>query len=71
MQQSQATAANLRAELARQRISGRELARRLHKPPMWTQRRLAGTLAITLDDLALICGALDIPMTSVIENKAA
>lgn len=70
MQHSQATAANLRAELARRRMSGRELARRIHKPPMWTQRRLAGTLDITLDDLALICGALDIPMASVIEEAA-
>lgn len=70
MQHSQATAANLRAELARRRMSGRELARRIHKPPMWIQRRLAGTLDITLDDLALICGALDIPMASVIEEAA-
>lgn len=70
MEQSQAAAANLRAALARRRMSGRELARQLDKPPMWVHRRLAGEQAITIDDLTLIAGVLGITPASLLEQAS-
>lgn len=45
------SATELRAELARQRISGREFARRLDRNHIWVARRLNGEVPITADEL--------------------
>ena len=71
MSHYQAVARELRAECARQKISGRELARRLGESPMWTQRRLAGEQDLTVDDLYRIADALDIPPTSLLHQAAS
>jgi transcriptional regulator with XRE-family HTH domain len=70
MEHSQALAANLRAELARQRISGRELSRLLGENVSWTHRRLAGAQEITVDDLYRIAQVLHVPV-GVLLGEAA
>lgn len=71
MEYSEATARNLRAECARQRISGRELARRLGENYMWSQRRLAGEQPITVDDVARIAVVLGVPVAELMPEVAA
>ena len=51
-------AAELRAHLARRRMSNRALARQLGTTPAWIDRRLNGTTAISTDDLEMIGNAL-------------
>lgn len=65
------TAANLRAECARQRISGRELARRLGESPMWAQRRLSGAQEMTLDELGRIASALGVDPAQMLAAEGA
>nr|DAX91366.1 MAG TPA: SOS-response transcriptional repressor [Caudoviricetes sp.] len=57
---SELAAASLRAEMARQRKSIRELAGVLHVSRSSAQRRHAGEVALNLDEVALICTWLDI-----------
>lgn len=65
------TAANIRAAMARQKISGRELARRLGETPMWVQRRVSGQGPTTVDDLARIAEVLNVPASSLIADRAS
>lgn len=51
-------AAELRAHLARQRLSGRALAKRLGENQTWVSRRLAGHVPLDTDDLQRIAEAL-------------
>jgi transcriptional regulator with XRE-family HTH domain len=62
---NQFAAAEVRAELARQRISQRDLAARLDPPQnqMYLQRRLSGRVGFDVDDLAAIAAALAVPVT--------
>jgi len=48
----------IRAEMARQHISQRELAERLSWTQTYLWRRLAGRTPISLDDIELIAAAL-------------
>lgn len=68
---TQTTAANIRAELARQRISGRELARRLGENYMWVQRRTSGDSPITTVDLMRIAEALHVSPLDLLGHDAA
>lgn len=66
------TAAAVRAELARRKISGSELARHLG----WTRssgwRRISGAQAFTVDELAAVAEYLDVPMSALLfDNEAA
>lgn len=54
-------AGQLRAELARHRISDAEAARRIGVDETWVRRRKSGARAITMDDLERIARALDKP----------
>lgn len=65
------TSAHIRAEMARQKVSGRELARRLGETPMWVQRRAAGTSPITVDDLNRIAAALHVPASTLLGDRGA
>ena len=60
----QTVAAEVRAELARQRISGRQAARRLG----WTQqslsRRLTGDIPFDVAELAELAALLGVPVTA-------
>jgi transcriptional regulator with XRE-family HTH domain len=66
---SEQVAEEIRALLARRRISGRELARRLGASPSWVNFRLTGAQAIDLNDLQRIAEVLDVDVTSLIPNS--
>lgn len=56
--------AEVRAEMARQRLSGRALAVRLGWPQNRMSRRLAGVTPFTVDELMLVAAELKVPVTS-------
>jgi len=51
----------IRAEMARQRLSQMQLAERCKRSQPWLSRRLAGEVPLTLDDLDVIAVALGVP----------
>lgn len=53
-------AEEIRALMARKRMSGRQLASQLKVSPSWISYRLSGKQPIDLNDLALIAKALDV-----------
>lgn len=57
---SELVAEEIRALLARRRMSGRALATQLGVSPSWVSYRLTGTQPIDLNDLQRIAAALDI-----------
>jgi transcriptional regulator with XRE-family HTH domain len=61
-------AAEVRAEQARQRLSGRDLARRVDLPPTTVARWLRGDTAMDLDDVATLAGALGLTLVDLIER---
>lgn len=60
------TAANVRAELARRRISGRELARGIGWSAPTTFRRLRGDTPFTIDELIAVARFLGVPVAALI-----
>jgi transcriptional regulator with XRE-family HTH domain len=65
------TAGAVRAELARRRISGRELSRALGWSVPATWRRLSGNCAFDIDELAAVADYLGVPLVSLIADDAA
>lgn len=59
-------AGEIRAILARRRITGRQLAVRLKVSRSWVSYRLTGTTEIGLNDLQRIAAALDIDATDLL-----
>lgn len=57
---SQAVADRIRVELARQKISGRELARLMEVSPGWVNDRMTGKTVITVNDAQAFADALGI-----------
>src|SRR5258708_39942767 len=55
-------AAEVRAQLARQRRSGRSVALQLGWSSVYMSRRLTGTVPFNVTDLAAIAGVLDVPV---------
>lgn len=55
-------AANVRAELARQRKSGRAVAEALNLPASTLSRRLSGVVPFTVAELANLAEYLDVPL---------
>lgn len=55
-----ALAEELRVQLARKRMSGRELARRLHVSAQWISQRTRGDVPLRIDEVERICAVLDI-----------
>lgn len=51
-------AAEIRAQLARRRMSGRSLAKTLGESPTWASRRLAGQVPVDTNDLQRIADVL-------------
>lgn len=51
-------AAEIRAQLARRRMSGRALAKQLGETPTWVSRRLAGQVPLDVDDIQRIAEVL-------------
>lgn len=56
--------AELRAEAARQKISGRELARRMGHTSVYVARRLSGEVDPSASDLAAFAAVLQVPVAS-------
>lgn len=68
---SQKTAANVRAEMARKRVSQRDMARHLGCSHTTMQRRLSGEVALDIDELGAIAAALDIPLSALLPSDKA
>lgn len=63
-------AGEIRASMARQRITGRQLAQQLGKSHMWVSYRLTETTPIQLDDLQQIARALEVEITDLLPAPA-
>lgn len=63
-------AANARAFAARQKLSGREIARRLDTTPPYVARRLAGEVEFSETDLRRFAAVLDVPVTDLLGGEA-
>lgn len=68
---AEGVAAEVRAELARQKISGRELARRIDRNQVWVARRLNGEVPITADELREFAFILGKPIAQFYGEAAA
>jgi transcriptional regulator with XRE-family HTH domain len=64
------TAAELRAALARRRISAVELARRIGWSQAYMARRTDGRIALDIDDLEKIATELNVPVTALLPAEA-
>lgn len=64
-------AAEIRAELGRQRISSAELARRLGRSDAWVSYRLSSRHALSTDDLERIADALDVSVHCFLPARVA
>ncbi len=58
-------AAEIRAEMARQRITQVELANRLTRAQPWVSRRVSGHVPLALDELEQIAAVLDVPLAQL------
>lgn len=65
-----AVAEELRAHMARKRISGRELARRLHVSAQWISQRTRGAVPLSTDDIERISAVLGITPMQLIGGAA-
>lgn len=59
----------IRAEMARQRLTQRQLAVRLDTTAAWLNRRLQGHTPLTVDDIEVIAQALDVPMAQFTDSR--
>jgi DNA-binding Xre family transcriptional regulator len=59
-------AEEIRALLARRRMSGRELARQLSASPSWVNFRLTGAQPISLDDLERFAAVLGVEVSDLL-----
>lgn len=64
-------AAEIRAEMARRRVSQVDLASALGRSNAWVSVRLSGKQAIDLNDLEQMADALDVPADRLLPAKAA
>lgn len=62
-------AEEIRALMARQRMSGRELARRLNVSASWVNYRLTGSQPIDVNDLELIAEALGVDAAELLPGR--
>lgn len=58
-------AAEVRAEMARQRVSQSELAERLGRNQPWVSVRLTGQVPFVVDDLNDVCRALGVSIVTL------
>lgn len=61
-----AVAGEIRAEAARQQVSGRELAHRVGKPETTVARYLRGATDMSVDDIELFAAALNVSLVDLI-----
>lgn len=67
---SDLVAEEIRAMMARRRISGRQLAQKLGVSPSWVSYRLTGAQPIDLNDLQQIAQALDVIVLRLLPREA-
>lgn len=71
MKLSEKVAAEIRAEMGRQRLTGRGLEAQLGWPHTYLTRRLRGQVSFNLDDVEVIAAALEVPVTSLFAFRGA
>lgn len=64
-------AAEIRAEMARQKLTTRSLSKQLDWPTANTRRRVSGSQPLTVDDLTDIAAALGVPVADFLTEQAA
>lgn len=67
----ESVAAEMRAQLARRRLSGRQAATRLGWTSPYLSRRLTGEVAFDVADLEALAGLLDVPVASFLQGPPA
>lgn len=65
---SEIVAAEVRAEVARQRLTGREVARLVGRPPNTVSRWLNGTVAMDINAFYLVAEALDVDPLEILRR---
>ncbi len=68
---SELVAEEIRALMARRRVSGRQLAAQLQVSPSWVSYRLTGTQPIDVNDLLLIAHALEVGVHDLLPSPEA
>ena len=63
-----AVAGDVRAEMARRRMTGRELARRTGKSQPYWSRRLSGDVALDVDDLEAVAAHLEVSASDLVRS---
>jgi transcriptional regulator with XRE-family HTH domain len=66
---SRRVAAEVRAEMARKRITGRALARMLGRSPNWVSLKTSGAQGIDLDDLESFAAALGVTIVDLLPRR--
>lgn len=64
------TAGEIRAELARRRLSQRDFADAIGKSQVWVSRRLSGAVPLTVDDVELIARGLEVEVAALLGQAA-
>lgn len=64
-QADQLVAGEIRAELARQRMTQADLATQLGVSRPWLSRRLSGETPLSVGDMVVIAEALDVPVATL------
>ncbi|WP_041760106.1 helix-turn-helix domain-containing protein [Pseudonocardia dioxanivorans] len=64
-------AEELRAQLGRKRVSGRELARRLNVSNQWTSQRTRGVVALNTAEMEAIASCLGITVGELLAGAIA
>lgn len=64
-------ASNLRAEIARQKVTQKELCQLLGVSRSALTRRLSGTVPIDVNELVVFADYLDVPVVELLPAKAA
>lgn len=67
-QPHEVVAGEVRAALARRRISGRRAAREIGWNPNYIARRLDGRTPFDVNDLAALAGLLEVPVTALVSG---
>lgn len=68
MQIHENIAGEVRAELARRRLTGRKIARALGMSEVYVSRRLTGQVPFNVNDLSAIAELLDVPISRFFES---
>ena len=66
MTYNESAAAEVRAEMARQRLSQTDLATTLNWTQVFLSRRLTGTVAFSTDEIERVASALGVPLGQLV-----